>query len=99
MKKSESKSTVAGDYVLIECRASGDPHPNIVWTKSERDIDISKAKIIHGKGLGDVNVSFGLGPCNVRVGSPLARHSFKTLYFKYFGFNVFLLIFQTLHSL
>ena len=51
VKKPESKSAVAGDDVLIECRASGDPHPDIVWTKSEGDIDISKAKIVHGKGL------------------------------------------------
>jgi hypothetical protein len=44
-------SVVAGDDILIECQASGDPHPDIVWTREKKDIDISKIKIIHGKGL------------------------------------------------
>ena len=54
--KPESTSAVAGDDIMIECQASGDPHPDIVWTKEEGDIDISKAKIVHGKGLRIENV-------------------------------------------
>ena len=56
VKKPASKSAVAGDDVMIDCQASGDPHPDIVWTKEEGDIDISKAKIVHGKGLRIENV-------------------------------------------
>ena len=51
VNKPKSMSVVAGDDVLIECQASGDPHPDIVWTREDKDIDISKIKIIHGKGL------------------------------------------------
>ena len=42
--------------MLIECQASGDPHPDIVWTKDEGDIDIGKVRIVHGKGLRIENV-------------------------------------------
>ena len=44
-------SVIAGDDILIECQASGDPHPDIIWTREDKDIDVSKIKIIHGKGL------------------------------------------------
>ena len=49
-------SAVVGQDVLIECQASGDPHPDIVWTKDEGDIDIGKVRIVHGKGLRIENV-------------------------------------------
>ena len=49
-------SVVAGDDILIECQASGDPHPDIVWTREDRDIDVAKVKIIHGKGLRIENI-------------------------------------------
>ena len=42
--------------MFIECQASGDPHPDIVWTKDEGDIDIGKVRIVHGKGLRIENV-------------------------------------------
>ena len=51
-----STSAVVGQDVLIECQASGDPHPDIVWTKDEGDIDIGKVRIVHGKGLRIENV-------------------------------------------
>ena len=49
-------SAIAGDDILIECQASGDPHPDIVWTRENEDIDITKVKIIHGKGLRIENI-------------------------------------------
>lgn len=47
---------MAGSDVLIECQASGDPHPDIVWSRKEGDINIAKTKVIHGKGLRIENV-------------------------------------------
>lgn len=51
VNKPKDTTAVVGQDVLIECQASGDPHPDIVWTKDEGDIDISKVRIVHGKGL------------------------------------------------
>lgn len=44
-------SAVVGQDILIECQASGDPHPDIIWKKDDGDIDVTKVRIVHGKGL------------------------------------------------
>ena len=49
--KPKSQTAIAGQEVLIECQAQGDPHPDITWSRTESDINVSKVKIIHGKGI------------------------------------------------
>ena len=49
--KPQDTEVVRGQDVLIKCQASGDPHPDIVWTREGQDIDISKVRIVHGQGL------------------------------------------------
>ena len=50
--KAETEST-AGEEVLLECQARGDPHPGIVWSKEGegQEIDLERADVVHGKGL------------------------------------------------
>ena len=47
----ESRTALAGQDVMIACQAEGDPHPEIIWTRENRDIDLTRAKIIPGKGI------------------------------------------------
>ena len=50
--KPKSKSVLAGESVLMTCQASGDPHPDIEWTKiSGEEIDLKRIKVVHGKGI------------------------------------------------
>ena len=75
---------VRGQDVLIKCQASGDPHPDIEWTREGQDIDISKVRIIHGKGLRIENVQpqdEGRYICSAKnlVGSVTARAELKVL--------------------
>ena len=36
-------SALAGDDILLSCQATGDPHPDIHWTRKDSDrVDINK---------------------------------------------------------
>ena len=80
----QNTSVVRGQDVLIKCQASGDPHPDIEWTREGRDIDISKVRIIHGKGLRIENVQpqdEGTYVCSAKnlVGNVVASAQLKVL--------------------
>lgn len=52
-----NQEVLAGSDILLNCQATGDPHPDIHWSKKgDHDIDIEKVKIVHGKGLRIENV-------------------------------------------
>ncbi|QQP41266.1 Roundabout -like protein 2like, partial [Caligus rogercresseyi] len=57
LRPKETYVAVLGEEAFIDCRVSGDPHPDITWTKEVGDIDISKLKIVNGKGLRITNVN------------------------------------------
>ena len=42
---------MAGEDVLLSCQAGGDPHPDVHWRRQDKDIDMEKVKLVHGKGL------------------------------------------------
>ena len=82
--KPSDTSVVRGEDALIKCQASGDPHPDIVWTREGQDIDISKVRIIHGKGLRIQNVEpsdEGIYVCSAKnlVGNVIARAHLRVL--------------------
>lgn len=82
--KPQDTSAIKGQDVLIKCQASGDPHPDIVWTREGQDIDISKVRIIHGKGLKIENVQpsdEGTYICSAKnlVGNVIASSQLKVL--------------------
>ncbi|CAB4065403.1 ROBO2 [Lepeophtheirus salmonis] len=49
-------TALAGDDVLLNCQANGDPYPDVQWHRQGTDIDINKVKIVNGKGLKLENV-------------------------------------------
>ena len=51
ISRPSNAAVLAGDDILLSCQASGDPHPDIHWSRKEADVDINKVKIVHGKGL------------------------------------------------
>ena len=44
-------AALAGEDVLLSCQAGGDPHPDVHWRRQDKDIDMNKVKLVHGKGL------------------------------------------------
>lgn len=42
---------LAGEDVLLTCQVGGDPPPEVVWKRLDRDLDADKAKVVPGKGL------------------------------------------------
>ena len=42
---------MAGEDVLLSCQAGGDPHPDVHWRRQDKEIDLEKVKLVHGKGL------------------------------------------------
>ena len=45
------RAALAGEDVLLSCQAGGDPHPDVHWRRQDKEIDIEKVKLVHGKGL------------------------------------------------
>lgn len=84
VKKPRDTAAIKGQDILINCEASGDPHPDIVWTREGQDIDISKIRIIHGKGLRIENVEpsdQGTYICSAKnlVGNVIASANLRVL--------------------
>ena len=42
--------------MILNCQAIGDPHPDVLWSKQDSEIDPDKVQIVHGKGLRIANV-------------------------------------------
>uniref|UniRef100_A0A0K2V5X8 Roundabout homolog 2like [Nasonia vitripennis] n=1 Tax=Lepeophtheirus salmonis TaxID=72036 RepID=A0A0K2V5X8_LEPSM len=57
ISKPKDINAIAGEEAFIDCRVGGDPYPDVTWTKERGDIDISKLKIVSGKGLRIKNVN------------------------------------------
>ena len=48
MSRPTDVSALAGDDILLSCQATGDPHPDIHWTRKDSDrVDINKVGISH----------------------------------------------------
>ena len=48
MSRPTDVSALAGDDILLSCQATGDPHPDIHWTRKDADrVDINKVGIPH----------------------------------------------------
>ena len=48
MSRPTDVSALAGDDILLSCQATGDPHPDIHWTRKDSDrVDINKVCIFH----------------------------------------------------